>query len=153
MDIETGTDQKQTTKPPQLRGINQKSRITQRQYFKAVLPYVERLLLCSGHHFIPNIFPILFLRPCFVVGTPVAFAISCLIFVTPVALLRLNVNPGIPPFFFAIVYHLDSVPLRLLYFRSSSTYPDVTTPAGRATIAIPINEDNMEMALPAIVMG
>lgn len=69
--------------------------------FRSVPPLLEQ-----GRYFnylIPSIFPTLFLRPCLVVGIPVALAIFLFADVTPVAFLQLNDNPGIPLFFLAII--------------------------------------------------
>ena len=56
------------------------------------------------NYLIPKIRPALERRPCFVVGMPVDFAIFCFALVIPRARFKLKDNPGIPVFFFDIVF-------------------------------------------------
>ena len=101
-------------------------------------------------HFIPNILPILFLLPLFVVGIPVAFAIFLFAEVNPVARFQLNDKPGIIGFFFfAILLAPNMIDYLLILFR----YPPVIMPEGSATIAIPTKEETIVTIRPAVETG
>ena len=80
------------------------------------------MLIAPGiFYLMPKILPTLFLRPDFVVGIPVAFAIFRLAEVMPRALLALNDTPGIP-FFFAISSTSFRCLLSLIYFGYSNQF-------------------------------
>ena len=114
--------------------------------------------LCVNSHLIPKILPSLFLRPCLVVGMPVALAIFLFAFVTPNARFQLNERPGMILFFlrFAIftsilpMYYSFSAKRSVLSSASSISfiYPAVIMPAGSATTAIPKTDESIAINLP-----
>lgn len=63
----------------------------------------------ASFHLMPSSLPSLFLRPCFVVGTPVAFATFLFADVIPRARFQLKDRPGMPDFFFAMRFTLPSI--------------------------------------------
>ena len=60
-------------------------------------------------YFMPSSLPSLFLRPCLVVGIPVAFATFLFAEVIPKARFQLKDRPGMPAFFFAIPLTLSAI--------------------------------------------
>lgn len=68
--------------------------------------------LLPDNYFIPNSLPILFLRPCLVVGIPVALAIFLFIPVMPNARFQLKEKPGIMLFFLLLAIFMSSLMIR-----------------------------------------
>lgn len=77
--------------------------------------------ISAACYLMPKSFATLFLRPCFVVGTPVAFAILRFAFVMPNALFQLKDRPGIFGIITLPQYRLMYF-CEFLLFRKTSAY-------------------------------